>query len=81
MVSENLGEREFERYVLEDDMYTGEIETISDIYESTNYNGKTVEKLRFGIGLESKEHGRVVLPLFMTATVSDAGEWILSNFG
>ena len=70
MVRESLGQIQFERVHLDDDTYSGKIAEISDVYEATTPTGKRVEKVRIDI----KTEGGDLIPQFLTATVSDAGE-------
>ena len=74
MVKENLGELKIERFLVPVDSYVGVIKEVSEVYATTNYNGKDVEKIRLDIEIETEKEGKVILPLFMTATISDAGE-------
>ncbi|MBD3180727.1 hypothetical protein GF312_00440, partial [Candidatus Poribacteria bacterium] len=74
MVKENLGEMKFERALVDDDSYMGQIREISEVYATTNYTGKDVEKIRLDIEIEMENKEKATLPLFMTATISDAGE-------
>ena len=75
MVKESLDKiKAFERALVEDDSYIGEIKNVSEVYATTNYVGKDVEKVRFDVEIETEGKEKVILPLFMNATISDAGE-------
>lgn len=74
MVKVSLGGMLIERVRIDDDSYTGTIEKVSDVYDTTDYNGKAIEKVCFDIRVQTEKHGKVLLPLFMSAVVSDAGE-------
>lgn len=71
----NIGERKFERAAIEDDTYSGEISEVVN-FETTDYNGKPTEKVRVEITLDKAQTdgNEVVLPLFVSANISDAGE-------
>ena len=70
MVLEKMGQMQIERVHVDDDTYSGKIVEISDIYEATNPAGRRVEKIRIGIKTDEGD----LIPQFLTATVSDAGE-------
>ena len=70
MVKENLNGNQIEHVLIDDSTYDGEIIAVSDIYDANDLNGKETEKLRIGIRTSSGD----VLPHFMTAIVSNAGE-------
>lgn len=73
MVKERIGEQKFQRVKVDDDAYVGVV-VGANIFQTTGYNGSDVEKVRFDIEIETTEDKeKVQIPLFMTATISDAG--------
>jgi hypothetical protein len=70
MVKENLNGNQIEHVLVDNGTYDGEIVAVSDIYEAKDLNGNETEKLRFSIRIGDGE----ILPHFMTAIVSNAGE-------
>lgn len=72
----NLGEKTFERPVIDNDTYPAVLCGISDVFQTTNLNGKSVEKIRIDFSVDgSREEGRgCTLPYFVSAVISDAGE-------
>ena len=74
MVKICLGEKRSERVKVKDGTYNGVIEHVSEVYATTDYQGRPAEKICLDIRVQSQAHGKVLLPLFMTAVVSDAGK-------
>jgi len=70
MVKINLGKFETERAIVDDDSYEAKVVGVSDVYEAMDYNGKSVEKIRFDFELLSGEK----IPYFVSAVISDASE-------
>ena len=58
-----------ERVLVDNGTYDGRMVGVSDVYAATDFNGKEVEKLRIDV-----ETDKGILPYFVAAVISDAGE-------